>query len=442
MNQSSSQNVIVIAARWVVPIRPENTVLENHCIVVKDDIIIDIIPIEHISVSYPNATLIKRPNHVLMPGLVNAHTHSAMSLLRGIADDLPLMEWLNNHIWPVEAEHVGDAFMRDGVELAIGEMLLSGTTCFNDMYFFPNIVAETAQKHGMRAVVGLIVIDFPSAWASNADEYFSKGIDVQDQCKQLPLVTTAMAPHAPYTVNDDNLTRTRVLADELVVPVHMHVHETEHEVQESQNMLNMRPIERLQKLGLLNARLLAVHMTQLNDDEISAIADNGVNVIHCPESNLKLNSGYCPVHQLIESGVNVALGTDGAASNNDLDMFGEMQTAALIAKTVANDATALPAKTVLEMATINGAKALGLEDKIGSIEVGKQADLIAVDLDHLSTQPVYDPIAQLVYAVSRQQVSDVWVAGKHQVSNHELQHMDHAQLIHTAQQWAAKIKKN
>ena len=442
MNQSSSQNVIVIAARWVVPIRPENTVLENHCIVVKDDIIIDIIPIEHISVSYPNATLIKRPNHVLMPGLVNAHTHSAMSLLRGIADDLPLMEWLNNHIWPVEAEHVGDAFMRDGVELAIGEMLLSGTTCFNDMYFFPNIVAETAQKHGMRAVVGLIVIDFPSAWASNADEYFSKGIDVQDQCKQLPLVTTAMAPHAPYTVNDDNLTRTRVLADELVVPVHMHVHETEHEVQESQNMLNMRPIERLQKLGLLNARLLAVHMTQLNDDEINAIADNGVNVIHCPESNLKLNSGYCPVHQLIESGVNVALGTDGAASNNDLDMFGEMQTAALIAKTVANDATALPAKTVLEMATINGAKALGLEDKIGSIEVGKQADLIAVDLDHLSTQPVYDPIAQLVYAVSRQQVSDVWVAGKHQVSNHELQHMDHAQLIHTAQQWAAKIKKN
>ena len=442
MNQSSPQNITVIAARWVVPIRPENTVLENHCVVIEDSTIVDIIPIEHVSVSYPNATLIKRPHHVLMPGLVNAHTHAAMSLLRGIADDLPLMEWLNNHVWPIEAEHVGEDFIRDGVELAIGEMLLSGTTCFNDMYFFPNIVAETAQKHGIRAVVGLIVIDFPSAWAKDTNEYFSKGNDAQDQCKQYPLVTTAMAPHAPYTVNDDNLTRSRVLADELVIPVHMHVHETEHEVQEAENMLGMRPIERLKNLGLLNARLLAVHMTQLNDDEIKVIAESGVNVIHCPESNLKLNSGYCPVYQLVEAGVNVALGTDGAASNNDLDMFGEMQTAALIAKTIANNATALPAKTVLEMSTINGAKALSLEEKIGSIEVGKQADLIAVDLDFLSTQPVYDPIAQLVYAASRQQVSDVWVAGKHQVSNHELQNMNHTKLIHTAQQWAAKIKKN
>jgi len=442
MNQSSSQNTLIIAARWLVPIRPENTVLENHCVVIENDTIIDIIPIEHVSVSYPNATLIKRPNHVLMPGLVNAHTHAAMSLLRGIADDLPLMEWLNNHIWPVEAQHVGEKYMQDGVELAIGEMLLSGTTCFNDMYFFPNIVAKAAQKNGIRAVVGLIVIDFPSAWASDANEYFSKGGEVQDQCKQYPLVTTAMAPHAPYTVNDDNLTRTRILADELVIPVHMHVHETEHEVQESENMLGIRPIERLQNLGLLNARLLAVHMTQLTDQEIDKIAESGVNVVHCPESNLKLNSGYCPVHQLIEAGVNVALGTDGAASNNDLDMFGEMQTAALIAKTVANDATALPAKTVLEMATINGAKALGLENKIGSIEPGKQADLIAIDLDHLSTQPVYDPIAQIVYAASRQQVSDVWVAGKQQVNNHELLNMDHANLIHTAQKWASTISKS
>lgn len=442
MNQSTTQNITIIAARWVLPILPENTVLENHCVVIDNDVILDIIPIEHVSVSYPNASIIKRPNHVLMPGLVNAHTHAPMSLLRGIADDLPLMEWLNNHIWPVEADHVGEDFVRDGAELAIGEMLLSGTTCFNDMYFFPNVVAEAAQKNGIRASVGQIIIDFPSAWAKDANEYFSKGAQVLDQCKQYPLVSTSMAPHAPYTVNDDNLTRTRMLADELIIPVHIHLHETEHEVQESNNMLGMRPIERLQKLGLLNARLTAVHMTQLTDEEIKTIAETGVNVVHCPESNLKLNSGYCPVNQLVAAGVNVALGTDGAASNNDLDMFSEMQSAALLAKTVANSATALPAKTVLEMATINGAKALGLENEIGSLEIGKQADLIAIDLDHLSTQPVYDPIAQIVYAASRQQVSDVWVAGKHQVSNHELLNMDQASLINTAKQWATIIRKD
>lgn len=442
MSQAPSNNITVIAARWLVPIRPKNIVLENHCIVIKNDNIIDIVPIEHVSISYPNATLVKRPHHVLMPGLINAHTHAAMSLLRGIADDLPLMDWLNNHIWPVENQYVGEDFIRDGTELAIGEMLLSGTTCFNDMYFSPDIVATAAQKHGIRAVVGLIIIDFPSAWAKNSNEYFSKGIKVQDQCKQLPLVTTAMAPHAPYTVNDDNLKRTRTLADELIIPVHMHVHETAHEIQESTNMLQMRPLERLKNLGLLNARLLAVHMTQLTDDEIKMVAESGVNVVHCPESNLKLNSGYCPVNQLILAGANVAMGTDGAASNNDLDMFSEMQTAALIGKTIANSTTALPAKTILEMATINGAKALGIEDKVGSIETGKQADIIAIDLDHLSTQPVYDPIAQLIYAASRQQVSDVWVAGKQQVSNHELQNMDSASLTSTAQKWSSIIQSN
>ena len=329
---------------------PENTVLENHCIVYEKDTILDIIPVEHISVSYPNAQLIKRPNHVLIPGLVNAHTHAAMSLLRGIADDIPLMDWLNNHIWPAEAEHVSEAFMQDGTDLAIAEMLLSGTTCFNDMYFFPNIVAERAQENGIRAVVGMIVIDFPTAWAQDGNEYFSKGTEVNDACKNMPLVTTAFAPHAPYTVNDDNLNRVRTLADELIVPVHMHVHETLHEVTESDSMLNMRPLQRLDQLGLLNARLMAVHMTQLNEDEIQLVAEKGVNVVHCPESNLKLNSGFCPIGKLINAGVNVALGTDGAASNNDLDMLGEMQTAALLGKAVADSTTAIPASTALAMA--------------------------------------------------------------------------------------------
>ncbi len=434
--------VIAIAARWIIPVKPANTVLENHCIVVDNDTIIDILPIAHISVSYPDAEIKKHSHHVLIPGLVNAHTHAAMSLLRGVADDLPLMEWLNNHIWPVEAQHVGDDFMQDGTELAIAEMLLGGTTCFNDMYFFPNIVAETSQRLGVRAVVGMIIIDFPSAWAKNSDEYFDKGIRVKDASNSMPLVTTAFAPHAPYTVNDDNLTRIRMMADEMGVPVHMHIHETAHEVSESENMLGKRPLARLEELDLLNPRMMAVHMTQLTDDEIQLIAEKGVNVIHCPESNLKLNSGFCPIAKLIDAGVNVALGTDGAASNNDLDMLGETRTAALLGKAIANDATAIPAHTALAMATINGAKALGLDDNIGSLEIGKQADIVAIDLDHVSTQPVYDPIAQLVYSASREQVTDVWIAGQQKVSNKKLTNLDENDLIYKAQSWAKKISSS
>lgn len=436
---SQTNQITAIAARWVIPMEPANTVLENHCVVFENDTIIDIIPVAYISVSYPNAEIIKRSNHVLIPGLINAHTHTAMSLLRGIADDLPLMEWLNNHIWPVEAEHVGEEFMRDGTELAIAEMLLGGTTCFNDMYFFPNIVAETAQKNGIRAVVGMIVIDFPSAWAKDADEYFTKGIQVKDASNSMPLVTTSFAPHAPYTVNDDNLNRIRIMADEMLVPVHMHIHETQHEVTESENMLGKRPLARLEELGLLNPRMIAVHMTQLNDDEIDLVAEKGVHIAHCPESNLKLNSGFCPISKLIDAGVNVALGTDGAASNNDLDMLGEMRTAALLGKAIADNATAIPAHTALAMATINGAKALGLDDKIGSLEIGKQADIVAIDLDHVSTQPVYDPIAQIVYSASREQVTDVWVAGEQKVENKKLIGLDVSELTYKAQTWAKKI---
>lgn len=436
------KQITAIAARWIIPVEPANTVLENHCIVFEDDTIIDIMPISHISVTYPNAEIKKHPNHILIPGLVNAHTHAAMSLLRGLADDLPLMDWLNNHIWPVEMKHVGEEFVRDGTELAIAEMLLGGTTCFNDMYFFPDVTAQAAQENGMRAVVGMIVIDFPSAWAQDADEYFNKGIATKDACNAMPLVSTTFAPHAPYTVNDDNLKRVRMMADEMLVPVHMHIHETAFEVSESENMLGKRPLQRLEELGLLNPRMMAVHMTQLNEQEIELVADKGVHVVHCPESNLKLNSGFCPVGKLLDAGVNVALGTDGAASNNDLDMLGEMRTAALLGKAVADSATALPAHAALSMATINGAKALGLEKTIGSLEIGKQADIVAIDIDHVSTQPVYDPIAQLVYSASREQVSDVWVAGVQKVRSKQLTDMNDADLIYKAQTWAKKIQSS
>lgn len=430
----------LISARWIVPIEPENTVLEQHSIAITNGKIIGLLPTNKAITKYPDAIRIDKPNHLLTAGFVNAHTHAAMNLYRGIADDLPLMEWLNEHIWPAEAKWVSPDFIRDGVELAIAEMLSSGTTCFNDMYFFPDIVAKTAQEIGIRATVGLIVIDFPTVWAKDADEYLDKGLAVHDETRSLSLINTAFAPHAPYTVSNAPLEKIRTYADELDIPIHMHVHETAHEVQESVAQFSVRPLERLENLGLLSQRLLAVHMTQLLPAEIEAVAKYGVHVLHCPESNLKLNSGYCQVRDLNTANANVALGTDSAASNNDLDMLGEMRTAALIAKTVANDATALPAWKALRMATINGAKALGLNNEIGSLEIGKSADIIAIDMNDISTQPVYDPVAQLVYSASRKQISDVWVHGKQLLKQHKLTTVDANSIIEKAKHWGEKIQ--
>jgi len=356
-----------------------------------------------------------------------------------LADDLPLMDWLENHIWPAEAKWVNVDFMRDGTELAVAEMLLSGTTCFNDMYFYPNIVAETAQDAGIRANVGLIVLDFPSVWASDADEYFEKGLEVHDKIRSLSLIESTLAPHAPYTVSDNPLKKVLTYADELQLQIHMHVHETAYEVSQAANDTGQRPLARLNSLGLLNPRMIAVHMTQLNDDEIALSAKQGINVVHCPESNHKLASGYCRVADLISAGVNVCLGTDSAASNNDLDMLGEMRTAAFATKNSTGTADALPAWQALEMATISGAKALNRQSQIGSLEVGKFADITAIDLNHLSTQPIYDPISQIVYSASREQISDVWVNGKHIVQNKVLTTLDANKILTKAQHWRDKI---
>jgi len=363
-----------------------------------------------------------------------------MSLFRGIADDMPLQQWLNDHIWPAEAKWVDTEFMRDGTELAIAEMLLSGTTCFNDMYFYPDVVARTAQEMGIRAVVGLIMLDFPSTWASGPDEYLAKGLSVHDEARSLSRVQTALAPHAPYTVSDPPLETIRTYADELNVPVHMHVHETAQEVTDSVTQYGTTPLQRLHKLGLLNPRMMAVHMTQLSDADIELVTEQGIHVVHCPESNLKLASGFCRAHDLLQAGTNVCLGTDSASSNNDLDMLGEMRSACLMAKMISNDASALPAWRVLEMATINGAKALNSQDEIGSLEVGKSADIVAIDLNHVSTQPVYDPVAQIVYSASRDQVSDVWVQGEARVIDKQLANLDINQLLNKAAHWGKQIK--
>jgi 5-methylthioadenosine/S-adenosylhomocysteine deaminase len=429
----------LIHARWVVPVEPDDRSVEHHSVAITDGRIAGLMPTAQARREFRARAVVELGEHVLIPGLVNAHTHAAMTLFRGLADDLPLMDWLNNHIWPAEAKWVSPEFVRDGVEHAIAEMLRGGTTCFNDMYFFPAATAQAAEALGMRAVVGMIALDFPSAYAQGADDYLHKGLQLHDQLRHSTLVTTAFAPHAPYTVSDAPLEKIRMYADELDRPIHMHVHETAHEVEEASARFGVRPLERLAQLGLLGPRLLAVHMTQLLDAEIETLARLNVHVVHCPESNLKLASGFCPVHKLLRAGVNVALGTDGAASNNDLDMLGEMRTAALLAKGVAADATALPAHTALRMATLNGARALGLEERIGSIVAGKAADLVAVDLSSIATQPVYDPVSQLVYSATRDQVTDVWVDGKRLLADGNLAHLDRSTLARKAQVWRDKI---
>jgi 5-methylthioadenosine/S-adenosylhomocysteine deaminase len=429
----------LLHARWIIPVTAGDPVLEGHSLAISGGRILEILPATEARGKYTAEQEQKLPEHALIPGLINAHTHAAMSLLRGIADDLPLMTWLHEHIWPAEARWVNEEFVHDGSQLAIAEMLRGGTTCFNDMYFFPEITAQASATAGIRATVGLILLDFPTAWARDPDEYLHRGLQVHDQFRSHPLIQTAFAPHAPYSVSDQPLERVRVMADELEIPIHMHLHETRDEIQHSLQQHGQRPLARLERLGLLSPSLIAVHMTQLEDAEVGAFAAGGGSLVHAPESNLKLASGFCPLAKLLAAGVNSALGTDGAASNNDLDMLGEMRTAALLAKAVARDASAVPAAAVLRMATINGARALGLAEETGSLEPGKSADIAAIHLGAIETQPVYNPLSQIVYAAGRHQVSDVWVAGRQLLRKRELTTLDSEAIGARAREWQAPI---
>ncbi len=431
----------LLHARWIVPVEPAETVLEDYSLAIDNGRILDLLPQDQARARYRSEAVHELSEHALIPGLINAHGHAPMSLLRGLADDLPLMEWLNGHIWPAEANHVCPEFVQAGTELALAEMLLGGTTCFNDMYFFPEVTARAAAAAGMRASVGMIVIGFPSAYAASAEEYIDKGLALHDEFHNHPLISTAFAPHAPYTVPEPLLERVRVLADQLELPVHIHLHETAAEVSQSVADCGQRPLARLEALGLLSPNLIGVHMTQLEPQEIEQLARAGAQVVHCPESNLKLASGFCPVQALLEAGVTVALGTDGAASNNDLDLFGEMRTAALLAKAVAGDAAALPAHAALRMATLAGAQTLGLSAVTGSLAIGKYADITAVDFGGIDGAPMYHPISQLVYAGNRRQVSDVWVAGRHLVAQRRLTTLDGERILANTRQWRAKIAR-
>ncbi len=430
---------LIINADWIVPVEPRGAVYHGHALVIHEGRITALPTQAEARETYAAATVVDRPNHVLLPGLINAHTHAAMTLFRGMADDMPLEEWLSQHIWPAEARWAGPEFVRDGTELAICEMLLGGTTCFQDMYFFPDVVGEVAIERSIRAVIGMIVIEAPTLWAQTIEEYLDKGLAAGDRFRDNPLVHATFAPHATYTVGDDAFERIRVLADELDTQIHLHVHETADEVATAWKQSQQRPLARLDDLGLVTAQLTAVHMTQLEDAEIDLLAERGTHVVHCPESNLKLASGFCPVDKLSRAGVNVALGTDGASSNNDLDMFSEMRTAALLAKGVAGDAAAVPAEDALQMATLNGARALGLAGSIGSLAPGKFADVISVDFNVAGCQPVHHPISQLVYSTSRDQVVDVWVAGNAVVTGGRLANDDQADVLERARAWQRRL---
>jgi 5-methylthioadenosine/S-adenosylhomocysteine deaminase len=430
----------LICPRWTLRVEPEVIAEEGLALAIDAGRIVDVLPVGDADARYLPRVRHERARHALLPGLVNAHTHSPMALFRGFADDLPLEVWLREHIWPAEARWVGPQLVADGTRLAIAEMLAGGITCFSDMYFYSDVTGAVAAELGMRAVLGMIVLDVPTGYAKDADEYLRKGLEVHDRFKAEPLITTAFAPHAPYSVGDATLTHVRRLADELDVPVHMHVHETATEVAEAVAATGRRPLARLAALGLVTPNLIGVHATALTAEEVALLATAGANVVHCPRSNLKLASGLCPVADLLRAGVNVALGTDGAASNNRLDLWAELELAALLAKQVAGNAAAVPAAQALRMATINGARALGLAGEIGSLAAGKAADVICVDLSGVEHHPLLDPVSQLVYAASRHDVTDVWVAGEQLVADRALLRLDVADVCAAAERWARQLR--
>jgi 5-methylthioadenosine/S-adenosylhomocysteine deaminase len=429
----------MICARWVIPVVPHGACLENHAVVVSDGRIIDVLPTEQAISRFPDIESITLDNHIVTPGLVNAHGHAAMTLLRGYADDIELMEWLEKHIWPVEGRFADADFCYDGTTLAIAEMIRTGTTCGVDTYFFPDATSRAYIDNHFRAQVCLPVVQFANAWASSEDNHIHKALEVHDSVKRQELITTAFAPHAPYTVTDEGFKQIRMYADQLEMPIHLHLHETVTEVESAVSESGMRPFERMAKLGLMSSQLQTIHMTQLTDNEIEQLATKGVHVVHCPESNLKLASGFCQVDKLVMAGVNVCIGTDGAASNNNLDMIEEMRTAAMLSKAVAQDATSISAEDALAMATINAAKMLGLEDEIGSLERGKAADIMAVDMSALNCQPMHHPISQLVYAANGHQVSDVWINGTQVLQNTEFTLLDEAGLRARVDEWRDRI---
>ncbi len=427
-----------IDARWMIPVEPAG-VLAGHALIVDGGRIVALVPADEADRSYTPRSRVTLPDHALLPGLVNAHTHAAMTLMRGIADDVPLRAWLEQHIWPREGRFVAEDYVHDGTLLAASEMLRGGITCCNDMYFYPDAAARAYEQAGMRAMLGVPILDFPTSYAADAEGYLQRGLEARDAWKHFPRLSFALAPHAPYTVGDASWASVVTYARQLDLPIQTHVGETRHEVAEARAATGESPLGRLDRLGATGPGFIAIHAVHVDADDIDLLAAQGCHVVHCPTSNMKLASGVAPVAAFLERNVNVALGTDGAASNNRLDLFSEMRLASLLAKVTTGDAGALPAARMLRMATLDGAAALGLDGEIGSLTAGKQADVVAVRLADIETIPLYDPVSHLVHAAGRELVTDVWVAGTRVVDDRMPVRIDMPALASRARAWQQRM---
>ncbi|MEO6567028.1 MAG: TRZ/ATZ family hydrolase [Casimicrobiaceae bacterium] len=427
-----------IDAGFLVPVQPEG-VLKGHAVLVSGETIVAIVPVATADARYVAKETLVLPAHVLMPGLVNAHTHAAMSLLRGIADDVPLLPWLQQHIWPREARFVAPDFVFDGTLLAAAEMLQGGTTTCADMYFHPADAARAFDTAGMRAVLGIPVLDFPTPYAADADAYLQQGLAARDAFASMSRLRFALAPHAPYTVGDDTWRKIVMFARQLDLPIVTHLAETRQEVDDALRATGATPLARLDALGVTGPSFIAVHGVHLTPSDLAVLVAQGSHVVHCPASNMKLASGIAPVQAMLDAGLNVSIGTDGAASNNRLDLFSEMRLASLLAKVATGNAAAVPAATALRMATLNGAQALGLDAMIGSLQPGKLADLIAVDLGGVDSSPVFDPVSHLVHVAGRECVTDVWISGARIVRDRQLQTIDTEALLHRTRAWQRQL---
>lgn len=444
MSETTSKSVLksvqlTIEARWIATVDEKNTVLENHAVIIQSGVIVDVLPIDVARKQYSSIDKVVLDHHIVIPGLINLHTHAAMSLMRGLADDVGLMPWLNTHIWPAERAVMSQSYVKDATILACAEMLSGGVTCFNDMYFYPEQTAIAVNQLGIRAHLGLVVLDFATPYATDAEDYLQKGLITRDEWRDNSLVTFAIAPHAPYTVSNSTFEKVVTYAEQLAIGIHTHLHETRDEISQSEASFGVRPIQRMRDLGVLGPNLIAAHCVHLTEDEIQILGEYGCSVAHCPTSNLKLGSGIAPINQMLKAQINIGLGTDGVASNNRLDMFSEMRLSALLAKGINEDATILPAHQSLRMATHQAAKAIGLDVNIGSIEVNKFADLVAVKLGDVVTEPCYDPVSHLIYVCGREQVSHTWVAGELRYENGVYANVEPNELKAIIRQWQPKV---
>ncbi len=429
----------LITARWVVPVEPDGRVLEDHAVAIHGGQIVAVLPAAEARARYAAREHVDRPSHVLMPGIVNAHTHAATTLLRGREQNQRPGPWQPGGVRALERRWSGPEYVRDGTELAIAEMLRAGVTCFADMHLWPDVVAQTAAECHVRASIGLLVSEAATAWAATADEHIDRGMHLRDQYRGDPLLSTHFAPYAPHSLSDATLARVRRLADELDLPVALHLHETAWEIEESEGRFGMRPLARLASIGLASPQLRAVHMAHVTPSDLEMLAGSGASVVHCPESNLKRGAGVCPLPDLLGRGVPVSLGTGEAASNDDLDVLGEARTAGLLASGVSASPGAVVASDLLRMATLEGARALGLGELTGGLVPGKWADLCCMNLKSPRSWPVSDVVATVIYSASSRQVTDTWVAGRRLLADGALVYLDEAAVLERAESWRVRM---